>query len=61
MSKKPNGFRSRLKTVQELFQFLWENKMWWMIPMILVLSVLGVLILFTANNPAAVPFVYTLF
>ncbi len=55
------NIKNRLKIVQELFQFMWENKIWWMSPIIIVLLLVGILIIFTANNPAAVPFIYTLF
>ncbi len=55
------NLNNRLKIVRELFQFLWENKIWWMSPIIIVLLLIGILILFTVNNPAAVPFIYTLF
>jgi len=55
------NLKERLKIVQELFKFLWENKIWWMSPIIIVLLLVGILILFTVNNPAAVPFIYTLF
>ncbi len=55
------NLKGRLKIVQELFKFLWENKIWWMSPIIIVLLLIGILILFTVNNPAAVPFIYTLF
>ncbi|MFH1093319.1 MAG: DUF5989 family protein [Candidatus Omnitrophota bacterium] len=55
------NLKSRLQIVQELFKFLWENKIWWMSPIIIVLLLIGILILFTVNNPAAVPFIYTLF
>lgn len=55
------NLKSRLKIVQELFTFLWENKIWWLSPIIIILLIVGVLIIFTVNNPAAVPFIYTLF
>lgn len=55
------NLKSRLKIVKELFNFLWENKIWWMSPIIIVLLLVGILIIFTVNNPAAVPFIYTLF
>ncbi|MCK4994458.1 MAG: hypothetical protein KAS13_05350 [Candidatus Omnitrophica bacterium] len=55
------NLKGRLKIVQELFTFLWENKIWWMSPIIIVLLLVGILIIFTVNNPAAVPFIYTLF
>ena len=55
------SLKGRLKIVGELFKFLWENKIWWMSPIIIVLLLVGILIIFTVNNPAAVPFIYTLF
>lgn len=44
----------------ELLEFFWERKLWWMIPMVLVLMVFGLLIVFTQGTAVA-PFVYTLF
>ena len=44
----------------ELIAFLWAQKLWWMIPMIVVL-VLFALFLALGSNPAIAPFVYTLF
>jgi len=43
-----------------LFAFLWREKMWWMIPMVLVLLLVGVLIFF-AQGQALTPFIYTIF
>ena len=51
---------SRLSIVKELFIFLWKNKLWWMIPMIVVFLLLGLLIFLTQSS-AVVPFIYTLF
>ena len=50
---------SRLSILRELMQFLWQNKLWWMIPIIITLIVLGVFVWFAQS--AAVPFIYTLF
>jgi len=61
MKKIFNNLKQRFKIVNELFNFLWENKIWWLTPFFIVLILIGVLIAFTASNPAAVPFVYTLF
>jgi uncharacterized membrane protein len=44
----------------ELLSFFWERKLWWMIPMVLVLLMFGVLIVFTQGTAVA-PFIYTLF
>ncbi|MDD5746121.1 MAG: DUF5989 family protein [Candidatus Omnitrophica bacterium] len=61
MKKIVDSLQSRWKTVQELLRFLWEYKVWWLTPMIIVLLLFGVLIIFTASNPSSVPFIYTLF
>lgn len=51
---------SKLGIMGELLEFFWERKLWWMIPMVLVLMVFGLLIVFTQGTAVA-PFVYTLF
>lgn len=50
---------SRFRILRELLTFLWQNKLWWMIPILITLLVLGVFIWFAQS--AAVPFIYTLF
>ena len=54
------SFKIRLGIVAELFAFLWQRKLWWLIPMIALLVVLGVLFVLAQGSPLA-PFVYTLF
>jgi hypothetical protein len=39
--------------------FIVENKAWWMIPILLVLSFVGVLLVLASTGAA--PFIYTLF
>ena len=51
---------NRWAIVGELFRFLWEQRLWWMIPMIIVLLGFGALLLFAQSSPLA-PFIYTLF
>lgn len=51
---------TRLGIVVELLQFLWERKLWWLYPMILVLLLFGLLMVF-AQSSAIAPFIYTLF
>ena len=46
--------------VKELLQYLWKERLWWMIPMVTVLILLGILMVFAQSSPAA-PFIYTLF
>ena len=44
----------------ELLQFFWERKLWWLIPLVSVLLLLG-LIMILAEGTAIGPFIYTLF
>ena len=44
----------------ELFRFLSVRKKFWLVPIIIVMSLLGALILF-AKGSAVAPFIYTLF
>jgi hypothetical protein len=45
--------------LQECWQFIVENKKWWMIPILGALGFLGALALFAGTGAA--PFIYTLF
>ncbi|MEA3336576.1 MAG: DUF5989 family protein [Chloroflexota bacterium] len=51
---------TRLDIVGELFSFLWKRRLWWMIPMMVVLVTLGLLLVFAQASGLA-PFIYTLF
>jgi len=53
-------FASKLQIIRELLVFLWQRKLWWMIPMIIVLILFGLLLIFTQGSAVA-PFIYTLF
>ena len=44
----------------ELVSFFWQNKRWWMVPMLCTLLVLG-LLLILAQSSAIAPFIYTFF
>lgn len=46
--------------IGELFSFLWKRKMWWLMPMIVMLILFGALLIF-AQGSAIAPFIYTLF
>jgi hypothetical protein len=57
------GFRAagrRFGIMRELLSFLWERKLWWMLPMVSMLLMLGILLVF-AQSSAIAPFIYTLF
>lgn len=51
---------SKLGIFGELLVFLWRRKLWWMIPMIVILVLFGLLLIFTQSSAVA-PFIYTLF
>ena len=51
---------AKLEIIKEFFQFLGENKKWWLSPIVIMLLLLGFLIIFTESS-AVVPFIYALF
>ena len=51
---------SKLKIISEYMLFLKQHKKWWIMPVVLVLLLLGMLIVLTANSALA-PFIYTIF
>ena len=58
-----NFFRSMTSNfgvVNELLGFLWQRKLWWLIPMIVVLMIFGLLLIFASASGIG-PFIYTLF
>ncbi len=46
--------------IKELWLFIKERRIWWFLPVILVLILLGFLIILSAI-PGVAPFIYTLF
>lgn len=60
MSNGMRGVISRLGIIGELFEFLWLNKKWWLIPMVVVLVMFAVLLVFASASTVG-PFIYTLF
>ncbi|MDQ2732920.1 MAG: DUF5989 family protein [Armatimonadota bacterium] len=54
------AFRGIAGTLGELFRFLWKQKLWWLIPMIVVLLVLAVVIILGAATPLG-SFIYSFF
>ncbi len=63
MSEENNSFESLQEEsgsiVTEFFDFLKENKKWWLGPIVIMLLGLGALLLLSST--AAAPFIYTLF
>ncbi len=46
--------------LRDLWDFMKENKKWWLLPLLIMLFLVGVLIVF-AQSSAVSPFVYALF
>lgn len=51
---------ARFTVIGRLFSFLWQNKMWWLIPLVVVLVGLGILIVVGQTTPIGA-FIYTIF
>jgi Family of unknown function (DUF5989) len=47
-------------TVRELLQFLWGRKLYWLIPFVITLLLVGALLL-VGQVTGVAPFIYTLF
>jgi Family of unknown function (DUF5989) len=60
MPKAIRAAGRRLGIMRELLGFLWAAKLWWMIPMVVILLALAGLLLL-AQSSAVAPFIYTLF
>ena len=50
----------KFSSVKELLGFLWKRKLWWLIPVIIFLVLIG-FILIVAQTSSLGPFIYTLF
>lgn len=51
---------SKLLVISELWQFMQENKKFWLAPIVITLVLMG-LLLVVAKSSAIAPFIYTLF
>jgi hypothetical protein len=60
MKKFMRSMSSNFGVVGELLSFLWQRKLWWLIPMVVVLLVFGLLLVFASSSGIG-PFIYTLF
>jgi hypothetical protein len=55
-----NDFFSRLGILGELLRFFWKRRMYWLIPMIVVIIIFGGLILLGGTGILS-PFIYSVF
>ncbi len=60
MVKFFRGMFTNLGVAGEVLAFLWARKLWWLMPMIIILLGFGLLLIF-ANASGIAPFIYTLF
>ncbi|KKW39093.1 hypothetical protein A2454_03275 [Candidatus Peribacteria bacterium RIFOXYC2_FULL_55_14] len=51
---------SKLSLFSELWRFLRVRKKWWLLPLVLFITVLGLVLIF-AQGSAFAPFIYTVF
>ncbi len=47
-------------TAAELLQFLWARRLWWLIPFVIILLLVGTLVI-VGQITGIAPFIYTLF
>lgn len=60
MGQRMRDMMDRLRIVAELLAFLWVRRLWWLIPMVVALMLIGLLAILAQTSPVA-PFIYTLF
>ena len=52
--------RDKLGIGSELVSFLWHRKLWWMIPLVVILVFFGIIIV-VGSATGVGPFIYTIF
>ena len=60
MGQRLQDARDKLGIVSEFWQFMKEEKKWWLGPIVVTMLLLSVLIVLTEGSAVA-PFIYTLF
>lgn len=50
--------KSRSGIIKDLFSFLWKRKIWWLIPLIIILLLL-IAVLSIGSSAGIAPFIYT--
>lgn len=53
-------FQEKIVIVKDFLLFLWERKLWWLIPTVVILLLIGIILVLTQGSAIA-PFIYTLF
>lgn len=60
MSSFIDAVRVRTATIRRLFSFLWKMKMWWLMPLVVILIILSLITIMAASTPLG-PFIYAIF
>jgi hypothetical protein len=58
--RKASVVGSYVGVVAQLGHFLWARKLWWLVPIIVSLLMVGLLVVLASSSPVS-PFIYTLF
>ena len=59
-ARSRSALGGRLRIVADLLRFLWAVKLWWIIPLVMAVLVLGGLVLVSHEIPFA-PLIYAIF
>jgi hypothetical protein len=59
MKKWLKGAAANTGLVGQFFVLLWKQKLWWLIPLVVILILFGLFLVFTSVSGVA-PFIYTL-
>ncbi len=51
---------SRRVLLKEFFSFCWQEKKWWLAPLLILLLVIGIFVIF-ASSTAIAPLIYSIF
>lgn len=54
------GMVTNTGVLREMLRFLWSRKLWWLIPMVVLLLLFALLLVFATASGVA-PFIYSLF
>jgi hypothetical protein len=55
----PDGEFGRRSLVADFWEYLMENKKWWLLP--IIIGIAGLILLVAVSAPALLPFIYTIF
>lgn len=50
----------KVRVLVDVWRFLWQQKKYWLIPIVVVLVLMGLLVFIGSSSPLA-PFIYTLY